>query len=67
MVKVKYMYLFSEQSNMERVKSWWNENLKKLRTPIEVIPGCSLSDTNCKNDITLFDLKSKAGNTEINH
>lgn len=61
------MYLFSEQSNMERVKSWWNENLKKLRTPIEVIPGCGLLDTNLKIENKVIELKSKIGNTENNY
>jgi len=66
MIKRKYMYLFSEQSNMDRVKSWWSENLNKLRTPFEVIPGCGLLDTSLKPDNTLAELESKMGKTESN-
>jgi hypothetical protein len=61
------MYLFSEQSNMDRVKIWWKENMDKLRSPFEVIPGSGLLDTNLKPDNTLTELESKMGKTENNH
>jgi hypothetical protein len=66
MIKNKYMYLFSEQSNLDKVKSWWSANLNKLRTPFEVIPGCGLLDTSLKPDNTLAELESKIGKTEDN-
>jgi hypothetical protein len=52
---------------MDRVKSWWNENLNKLKTPFEVIPGSGLLDTSIKPDNTLAELESKLGKTEYNH
>lgn len=61
------MDLFAEQNNMDRVKSWWKENLNKLKIPFEVIPGLGLLDAHVKPNNILTELESKMGKTENNH
>lgn len=61
MIKRDYVYLFSKQSNRDKIKHWWEENYKTWSTPFEIIPDCNLLDSETKPDNILEVLESKMG------
>lgn len=61
MIKREYVYLFSKQSNLDRIKHWWEGNYKTWSTQFEIIPDSNLLDSDTKPDNTLEVLESKMG------
>jgi hypothetical protein len=64
MIKREYVYLFSKQSNLAKVKEWLEANYKTWSSPFEILPGFSLLDPDTTPDTTLAELESKMGNIE---